>query len=342
MPRSGILSGWKGTMMRAILCKELGPAESLVVEDVPDPVPGPGEVLIDVHAAGLNFPDTLVITGRYQFRPELPFIPGGEASGVVAVLGEGVEHLKVGDRVVSAGIFGAFAEKICRSAKEVIPIPEEIPFDVGAGFLVTYGTSYFALKQRAKLQPGETLLVLGASGGVGMAAVDIGKSMGAKVIAAASSEEKLDIACQGGADMRINYSEQPLKEAVKKLTDGRGADVVYDPVGGDLSEQALRATAWDGRFLVIGFAAGTIPKIPLNLTLLKNNAIVGVHWGPWIQRDPKGNEQNLRELLGMIQSGKLQPLVTQTFKLEEYADAFATLTGRRALGKVILKIRDDQ
>jgi len=324
--------------MRAIVCNELGPAECLAVEDIEDPRPGPGEALIEVHAAGLNFPDTLVISGKYQLRPELPFIPGGEAAGIVTQLGEGVNNIKQGDRVMTAGMTGAFAEKLSRPATELIPMPGSMPFEIAAGFLVTYGTSYYALKQRAALQAGETLLVLGAAGGVGLAAVDLGSAMGAKVIAAASSEEKLDLACRTGASIRINYSRQPVKETVKSVTEGRGADVVYDPVGGDLSEQALRATGWDGRFLVVGFASGVIPKIPLNLPLLKNNAVVGVMYGPWTQRDPKGMQQNIRELFELYSTGKLQPQVTQLFELEQYREAFDTLTGRRAQGKVVFRV----
>jgi NADPH2:quinone reductase len=325
--------------MRALVCSELGTAESLAIQDVDEPRPGPGEVLIEVHAASLNFPDTLVIGGKYQHQPELPFIPGSEAAGVVVQLGEGVENVRPGDRVMTAGMTGAFAEKLCRPATDLTLMPDSMPFETGAGFLVTYGTSYFALKQRAALQAGETLLVLGAAGGVGLAAVDLGKAMGATIIAAASTEEKLDLACRSGASLRINYSHQPLKESVKSLTGGRGADVVYDPVGGDLSEQALRATAWDGRFLVVGFAAGSIPKIPLNLPLLKNNAIVGVMYGPWAQRDPEGKQQNISELLELYSSGRLCPLVTQLFELEQFREAFDTLTGRRAQGKVVFRLR---
>jgi NADPH2:quinone reductase len=324
--------------MRAIVCRELGSADALAVEDVEDPRPGPGEALVEVHAAGLNFPDTLVISGGYQHRPDLPFIPGGEAAGVVVEVGEGVDKIRPGDRVISMGMLGAFAEKLCRPAGELIRMPDGMPFETGAGFLVTYGTSYFALKQRAGLQPGETLLVLGAAGGVGLAAVDLGSAMGATVIAAASTEEKLDLACRTGASMRINYSREPVKETVKSLTEGRGVDVVYDPVGGELSEQALRATGWNGRFLVVGFAAGSIPKIPLNLPLLKNNAVVGVMYGPWTQRDPAGAQQNIAELLELYSNGKLRPQTTQLFELEQYREAFETLTGRRAQGKVVFRM----
>jgi len=325
--------------MQAILCRELGSAELLRVEEVTDPAPQQGEVLIDVYAAGLNFPDTLAISGKYQVKPDLPFVPGGEAAGVVIELGPGVDNIRVGDRVMSAGVTGAFAEKLCRPAAELTLMPDSMSFASAAGFLVTYGTSYYALKQRAQLKPGETLLVLGAAGGVGLAAVDLGSAMGAHVIAAASSAEKLRFAARAGAEMSINYSHQSVKDETKLLTDRRGADVVYDPVGGELSEQALRATAWGGRFLVIGFAAGTIPKIPLNLPLLKNNSIVGVLYGGWISHKPAEARENIRELLAMHQAGKIQPLISHEFALEQYAEAFATLTERRAKGKLIFRLK---
>ena len=326
--------------MRALLCKELGTAEALQIETVDDPSPGPGEVVIDVHAAGLNFPDTLIISGKYQLQPDLPFVPGAEAAGRIGAVGDGVTDWRIGDRVIASGAHGAFAEKTVKRADEIIALPDAMDYSTGAGFLAAYGTSYYALKQRAKLQSGETLLVLGAAGGVGLAAVDIGTALGARVIAAASSDEKLNTACRAGASERINYTSENLKERVKELTDGRGADVVYDPVGGELSEQALRATGWNGRFLVIGFAAGEIPKIPLNLCLLKNNSIVGVLYGAWIARDPVANAANVAELFALYEKGDLTPLVTQIYPLEEYVEAFATLTGRRAQGKVIFRIRN--
>ena len=324
--------------MRALICKELGPASSLVLEETEDPRPREDEVLIEVRAAGLNFPDTLAISGKYQIRPDLPFIPGGEVAGIVVGHGSNAKGVMIGDRVMTAGMTGAFAEKVCRPADQLVHMPDAMPYETGAGFLVTYGTSYYALKQRAQLQAGETLLVLGAAGGVGLAAVDLGKAMGARVIAAASSQEKLDVATEVGADLTINYIEQPLKESVKALTQGRGADVVYDPVGGPYSEQALRATGWDGRFLVVGFAAGDIPKMPLNLPLLKNNSIVGVLYGGWVQKNPTAMHQNIAEMLALYESGNLHPLTTQAFALDQYADAFETLTGRRAKGKVIFRM----
>lgn len=325
--------------MRALVCREFGTAEKLVIEQREDPEPGPGEVAIDVQAAALNFPDTLAIAGTYQIRLEPPFIPGSEAAGVVSAVGTGVTGIKPGDRVIAWGFSGAFAEKQVRAATDCVPLPDGMSFETGAGFLVTYGTTYYALKQCARLQPDETLLVLGAAGGVGYAAVDLGRAMGARVIAAASSEAKLDIASAAGAEMRINYATSSLKDEIKRLTDGKGADVVYDPVGGELSEQALRGTGWNGRFLVIGFASGNIPKIPLNLTLLKNNAIQGVFWGAWTKREPQAFIQSLVELFGMFEAGKLRPLVGQVFALDQYQQAFAALTERRATGKLVFDMK---
>jgi len=327
--------------MRAVVCKELGPASKLVVDEFPAPTAGPDEAVIDVMAAGVNFPDTLIVEGKYQVRPKLPFVPGAEAAGVVSALGKNVQGLKLGQRVIAlGGAYGAFAEQLAAPAAGLLPMPDEMDFVTGAGFGLTYGTSYYALKQRAALQAGETLLVLGAAGGVGLAAVELGRAMGARVIAAASSAEKLAVAEAAGAATGINYVSELLKDRVKALTDGKGADVVYDPVGGELSEQALRATGWNGRFLVIGFAAGDIPKIPLNLPLLKNNAIVGVFWGAWAARDPQASLQNYQELFQMYRDGELKPLVSQVFELDDYLEAFNTLTERRARGKVILKVRD--
>ncbi len=326
--------------MRALLCKEFGSVERLRIETMPDPVPATDEVVVDIHAAGLNFPDTLAIAGQYQIRPQLPFIPGGEAAGEIVALGDGVSNLEIGDRVMVSGAIGTFAEKICKPASEVITMPDSMDFETGAGFLAAYGTSYYALRQRARLLPGETLLVMGAAGGVGLAAVDIGSALGATVIAAASSDEKLDIACRAGASGRINYTIEQLKDAAKSLTQGIGVDVVYDPVGGELSEQAVRATAWNGRFLVIGFAAGDIPKIPLNLCLLKGCSIVGVFYGAWATREPAAYKQNISELFAMYEDGKISPLVSHVLRLEDYVDAFAILTGRRAQGKIVFRIKD--
>lgn len=321
--------------MKAVVCHELGPADRLRLEEVPAPEPGPGEVVVDVRAAALNFPDTLIIEGKYQFRPDLPFVPGAEASGIVAEVGAEVDGVAVGDRVAAVGVSGAFAERWSVPATSLIPVPDELSFEEAAGFGLTYGTSYYALKQRAGLQAGETLLVLGAAGGVGAAAVEIGAALGAHVIAAASTEEKLAFTRELGAAETINYATEDLRGRLKELAPA-GADVVYDPVGGDLSEAALRSTAWGGRFLVIGFASGDIPSIPLNLALLKGASIVGVFWGNWAQRDPAASQQNFAELAGKVAAGELRPRVSRVFPAEDYEAAFAELTGRTAIGKVVL------
>lgn len=324
--------------MRAIVCTAIGPAEGLSVQDLPDPQPGPGEIVLDVRAAGLNFPDTLIIEGKYQFQPDVPFVPGGEASGVVSAVGADVSHFKVGDQVVAMGVFGAFAEKWAVDASSVIPKPPSMEHRVAAGFGLTYGTSFYALKQRANLQPGETLLVLGAAGGVGSAAVDLGKAMGARVIAAASTDDKLAYATELGADAGINYSTDDFRERVKELTGGQGVDVVYDPVGGQLTEPALRSMAWNGRLLVVGFAAGSIPEIPLNLPLLKGVSITGVFWGAWTKRDPAASAANFAELFSMVESGAVHSEVSAVYPLDGFAEAFGLLTGRAAKGKVVLEI----
>ncbi|BCG22195.1 NADPH:quinone oxidoreductase family protein [Pseudomonas sp. No.21] len=325
--------------MKAVLCKAFGPAETLVLEEVASPEPKKNEVLIDVHAAGVNFPDTLIIEGKYQFKPPFPFSPGGEAAGTVAAVGEKITHLKPGDRVMALTGWGSFAEQVAVPGYNVMPIPKGIDFNSAAAFGMTYGTSMHALKQRANLQPGETLLVLGASGGVGLAAVEIGKAMGAKVIAAASSAEKLEVAKAAGADLLINYSESSLKEKVKELTGGQGADVIYDPVGGDLFDEAIRSIAWNGRLLVVGFASGRIPELPVNLTLLKGASVVGVFWGSFAQRQPQDNLANFQQLFAWHAEGKLKPLVSQVFPLEQSADAINALGQRKAVGKVVVKVR---
>ncbi len=273
--------------MKAVLCKTLGPARDLVLEDVASPVPKKNEILLDVQAAGVNFPDTLIIEGKYQFQPPLPFSPGGEAAGVIAAVGERAGAFKVGDRVMALTGWGAFAEQVAVPFYNVMPIPEHMDFATAAAFGMTYGTSMHALKQRGQLQPGETLLVLGASGGVGLAAVEIGKAMGARVIAAASSAEKLAVAKAAGADETIDYSQASLKEEIKRLTGGQGVDVIYDPVGGELFDQAVRGLAWQGRLLVVGFASGTIPQMAANLVLLKGAAVLGVFWGPLPSASPR-------------------------------------------------------
>ncbi len=326
--------------MKAVLCKAFGPAENLVVEDLDSPKIKKGEVLLDVHAAGVNFPDTLIIEGKYQFKPPFPFSPGGEAAGVVAAVGEKISHLKVGDRVMALTGWGSFAEQVAVSGQNVLPIPTEMDFTTAAAFSMTYGTSMHALKQRANLQPGETLLVLGASGGVGLAAVEIGKAMGARVIAAASTNEKLEIARKAGADELINYSEASLRERLKELTDGQGVDVIYDPVGGKLFEEAFRSIAWNGRMLVVGFAAGgEIPALPANLPLLKGASLIGVFWGTFAQRQPQDNAANFKQLFAWYAEGKLRPLVSQTFALEQAAEAIDTLGQRKAVGKLVVKVR---
>ncbi|WP_201191517.1 NADPH:quinone oxidoreductase family protein [Pseudomonas fluorescens] len=325
--------------MKAVLCKAFGPAESLVLEDVASPVAKKNEILLDVHAAAVNFPDTLIIEGKYQFKPPFPFSPGGEAAGVVSAVGEKISHLNIGDRVMALTGWGSFAEQVAVPGYNVLPIPPAMDFNTAAGFSMTYGTSMHALKQRGNLQPGETLLVLGASGGVGLAAVEIGKAMGARVIAAASSAEKLAIAKAAGADELINYSETSLKDEIKRLTDGQGADVIYDPVGGDLFDQAVRAIAWNGRLLVVGFASGRIPELPVNLALLKGAAVVGVFWGSFAQRQPQDNAANFQQLFGWYAEGKLKPLVSQVYPLSDTAQAINDLGQRKAMGKVVVKVR---
>ncbi len=322
--------------MRAVVCRELGPPDQLVLDDLPAPEAGPGQVLVDVRAAGLNYPDLLIIQGRYQMQPDLPFVPGAEAAGVVAAVGDGVANVAPGDRVAVTPPVGAFAEQVVAPATHVMPIPPSLSFEQAAGFSIAYGTSYHALQQRAQLRRGETLLVLGAGGGVGSTAVELGKALGATVIAAASTGEKLAYAESKGADLVLNYQEEDLKERVREMTGGRGADVVYDPVGGDYSEPAVRATGWNGRYLVIGFASGQIPSIPLNLPLLKGVSIVGVFWGSWATRDPEASHQNFRELFEMVDDGRIEPEATEVYDLADYEEAFRVIAERRARGKLVL------
>lgn len=325
--------------MKAVLCKTLGPAQGLVLEEIASPIAKKNEIVLDVHAAGVNFPDTLIIEGKYQFQPPLPFSPGGEAAGVVSAVGEKVTHLKVGDRVMALTGWGSFAEQVAVPAYNVLPIPEQMDFTHAAAFGMTYGTSMHALQQRGQLKAGETLLVLGASGGVGLAAVEIGKAMGARVIAAASSAEKLAVAKAAGADELINYSDNSLKDEIKRLTGGNGADVIYDPVGGDLFDQAVRGIAWNGRLLVVGFASGRIPELPVNLALLKGAAVLGVFWGAFAQRQPADNAANFQQLFAWFAEGKLKPLVSQTFTLAEAGAAIDTLGQRKAVGKLVITTR---
>jgi NADPH2:quinone reductase len=295
-------------------------------------------VVVDVAAAGINFPDVLVIAGKYQVKTPTPFVPGSEAAGVVSAVGPDVTQFAVGDKVIINTSGGAFAEKCVAKVHATAPLPEDLDFEQGAGFSVTYGTSYHALKQSANLQPGETVLVLGAAGGVGVTAVEIARAMGARVIAAASSEEKLEFARSAGADETINYSEVPLKEAVKQLTDGNGVDVVYDPVGGELADQAFRATAWHGRYLVIGFASGDIPKFAANIALLKEASIIGVWWGTWATKNPQLQIRNMLEMAQLIKEGTLTPRVTESYSIDDFREAFQAITERRARGKVILRM----
>jgi len=332
--------------MKALQCIELGGPEKLVVNEIEDPKIQPGHIIIDVKAASVNFPDVLMIQGLYQFQPPMPFIPGGESAGIVSEVADDVQSFKVGDKVFAMSGTGAFAEKILAHEASVMLIPESMNYDSAAALSMTYGTSLYALKQRAKLKAGETLLVLGAAGGVGLAAVELGKAMGAKVIAAASTQEKVDLAKKHGADEGFVYprgkldkdQQKELSKTIKELTNGLGANVVYDPVGDNYAEPCLRSTAWDGRYLVIGFAAGEIPKIPLNLALLKGCKIVGVFWGAWVGLDPDGNKENFKELFEMHADGKINPEVSDAFDLDNGAEAINHLASRKAKGKVIINI----
>ena len=323
--------------MKAVVCREHGLPDRLdLVNDWPSPVLGDNDVRIRVKAAGLNFPDVLIIQGKYQFQPELPFIPGGECAGVVDEVGAAVTRWKVGDEVIHSGGSGSFCEEIVANELAVLPKPPALSFEAAAGITITYLTSYHALVQRANIQPGETLLVLGAAGGVGSTAVELGKALGATVIAAASSDDKLALCTALGADHVINYTNESLKDQVKQLTGGAGVDVVYDPVGGDFSEPAVRSMGWKGRYLVIGFASGPIPSIPLNLTLLKGCSIVGVFWGRFTMEETEVHLANIDTLWHWFDEGKIKPVITDLFPIEEYEGAYAAMMERRAKGKVIL------
>lgn len=324
--------------MRAITCFQHGSPDLLQLTEQPTPEPGRGEVRIAVRACGVNFPDILMLAGRYQIQPELPFTPGAELAGSVDALGDGVTSLQVGQRVLALCGHGAMAEQVCVAAERVRPIPDAMSYETAAGFLLTYSTSWHALKQRAQLKAGETLLVLGAAGGVGLTAVELGKVAGATVIAAASSEEKLELARDYGASQCINYNEESLQQRVKEITAGRGADVIYDPVGGDLFDQCLRSIAWNGRILVIGFASGSIQKIPANLPLLKGSSIVGVFWGRFAETEPAAQSENLGELLEYFVAGRLRPYISKVFSLSDASAAFNYLAERRATGKVIVRL----
>ncbi len=322
--------------MKAIVCKDWGPPDSLELQDLPDLVPQAGEVVVDVRAAGVNFPDVLTVQGKYQYRPELPFTPGNEFAGTVRAVGEGVTHFKAGDRVIGFARSGAFAEQVRAPADVLMPMPPDMDFDIAAAITLTYGTSHHAVVDRAQLKAGETMLVLGAAGGVGLAAIEIGKALGARVIAAASSAEKLEVCRAHGADVLIDYSKEDLREALKAATGGKGPDVIYDPVGGPYTEPALRSIAWRGRHLVIGFAAGEIPKLPWNLMLLKGASVVGVFWGEFAKREPKANVAAMREMLGWMAEGKLKPLVSQRYALAETAQALNDMADRKVTGKVVI------
>ena len=326
--------------MKAVLCKAYGPPESLVVEELASPEPGPGEAVVTVKAASVNFPDVLIIQNKYQVKPPLPFSPGSEAAGVVKAVGDDVTDVKPGDRVMAFTTFGAFAEEVKTEARRLLPLPPGMDFTTAAAFGLTYATSDHALRDRGQLAAGETLLVLGAAGGVGLAAIEIGKALGARVIACASTDGKLAVCRAHGADATINYAAEDLRERVKALTNARGADVVCDPVGGEFTEPALRSIAWRGRLLVVGFAAGGIPKIPLNLTLLKGCSIVGVFWGDFTRREPEGFAEEIRQLTAWYRDGKLKPHVSLTFPLERAADALTLMANRQVTGKVVVTLAD--
>jgi len=329
--------------MRALLSKSVGGPDTLVMEDVPEVKAKPGQAVVSVKACGVNYPDVLIIEDLYQFKPARPFAPGGEVSGVVKAVGEGVTNVKVGQRVLGNTGWGGMAEELALDAARLIPIPDSMPFDEAAAFIMTYGTSYYGLKDRGFLKPGQTLLVLGAAGGVGLAAVELGKAMGARVVAAASSQEKVDLCLKHGADAGVVYPMGPfdkdgqraLAAQFKEACGEQGANVIYDGVGGDYAEASLRCMAWEGRFLVIGFPAG-IPRIPLNLALLKSCDIVGVFWGAAVARDPGAHQQNVKELLDLYAAGKIKPYVSERFTLAEAAKAISHLASRKAMGKVVV------
>jgi NADPH2:quinone reductase len=325
--------------MKAIVCETWGPPSSLQLRDLPSPVPGPAQVMVRTRVAAVNFPDALMVAGKYQFKPELPFSPGGELSGEIIAVGSEVRRLAVGNKVVGITMFGAYAQEVAVDASNIVPLPDEISdgdLELAGSFVLTYGTSLHALKDRAQAQAGETLLVLGAGGGVGLAAVEIGKLLGMRVIAAASSAEKLAAAREHGADETIDYASEDLRERIKTLTSGRGVDVVYDPVGGDLAEPALRSVGWRGRYLVVGFAAGDIPKIPANLLLLKGSSLVGVFWGEFVRREPALNAENMGLLFSWLRERKIHPLISKRYPLSQAAHALEALLARKAIGKLVV------
>lgn len=322
--------------MKAVVCHAWGLPETLVIEEQEAQSAGPGQVVIDIKAAGVNFPDVLIIQNKYQFKPALPFTPGSELSGVVNSVGEGVTQYKPGDKVIAFIGHGAFAQQVVAPVANLMPMPPGMDFDIAAAITLTYGTSHHAVVDRAQLKAGETMLVLGAAGGVGLAAIEIGKALGARVIAAASSDEKLAVCREHGADACINYSREDLREAIKAATDGKGPDVVYDPVGGEYSEAAFRSIGWRGRYLVVGFANGDIPKLPLNLTLLKGASLVGVFWGEFAKREPKANLAAMRQLLGWLAEGKIRPHISARYALADTAQALNDMAARKVTGKVVI------
>ncbi|MVM36848.1 zinc-binding dehydrogenase [Spirosoma sp. HMF3257] len=327
--------------MKAILCRAYGLPDTLTLEDVPSPVPGPGEVLIQTKACSLNFPDTLTIRNMYQFKPPLPFSPGSESSGIVKAVGDGVKHVKPGDHVFTFGSHGGLAEERISDARTTIPLPAGMDFVTGASTMYAYGTSYHALKDRGQLQPDrgdgpETLLVLGAAGGVGLAAVELGNLMGATVIAAASTDEKLAVCHEKGATYMINYTTEDLRERLKEITQGKGVDVIYDPVGDKWAEPAIRSLAWKGRYLVVGFAGGEIPKIPLNLALLKGSSLVGVFWGMFTQKEAALSMKNMQDIAGWAMEGKISPHISKQYTLAEAPQALTDMMERKVIGKAVV------
>jgi NADPH:quinone reductase len=325
--------------MKAIVCETWGPPSSLQLRDLPSPIPGPKQVLVRTRVAAVNFPDALIVAGKYQFKPEFPFSPGGELSGEIIAVGNEVKRLAIGDKVVGITPYGAYAQEVLVDAAHIVPLPHDITdadLELAGSFVLTYGTSLHALKDRAQAQAGETLLVLGAGGGVGLAAVEIGKLLGMRIIAAASSEEKLNAARERGADETINYSGEDLRERIKALTEGRGVDVVYDPVGGALAEPALRSVGWRGRYLVVGFATGDIPKLATNLLLLKGSSLVGVFWGEFVRREPELNADNMKLLFSWLQHRKIHPLISKRYPLSQASHALDALLARQAVGKLVV------
>ena len=323
-------------LMKAVLCTQFGPPDLLELRDVPSPVPSANQAVVTVKAASVNFPDVLIIENKYQFKAPLPFSPGNELAGIVKEVGPGVTHVSVGDRVMAYAAYGAFAEEIVLDAVRLLPMPAGIEFSAAAALLVTYGTMDHALRDRAALLPSDTVLVLGAAGGIGIASIEIAKAIGARVIACASTDEKLAACREHGADDVINYATEDLRERIKALTAGRGPDVVVDPVGGPFTEPALRSVAWRGRFLVVGFAAGDIPKIPLNLVLLKGCSIVGVFWGDFLRREPEQFAASVRQLSQWVEEGKLRPHVAEIYPLARTADAIKRMAARGAIGKLVV------